>query len=74
MGVHEKSEEENLAMNMISVKAPTLESIALAHHIEETIEYQLQAQVEEIMEVQVHIQKVQSMVLLPLEDKCLPSS
>ena len=47
----ETRDEENLAIDESSPKAPNLESTILDPHIKETMEVQTQAQVDDIMEV-----------------------
>lgn len=60
-------------MDKSSYKAPNLEFTSLDPYIEETMEIQTQAQVDDVMETQFQVQKVEAMEALSSEEKTLPS-
>ena len=50
-----------------SPKAPNLESTSFDPHVKEIMEVQSQAQANGVMEVHVHIQKIEAFKVLPIE-------
>ena len=62
----ERREEKNFIMDKCSCKIPNLNP-----HIEEDMEVQLDDQTDDAMEIQVQVQRVKAMKVLPLEEKTL---
>ena len=69
MAFDETKGEKNSIMDESSLKAPNLESTSLDIHVEETMEVQTQAQVNDIMKFQVCVYKVEAMEVLLMGTK-----
>jgi len=67
LGFDETGDEKNLVMDESISKAPHLKSSSTYPHIEEIVEVQTQAQIDDVMEIQVHVRKVEAMKILPME-------
>ena len=61
--------EKNLIIEESSPKTPILESVSLDPHIKETMEVQIQGQLDDVMEAQVHVLEVKVMNILPVESR-----
>jgi len=69
LGFDETRCKENLIMDESFPKAPNLMSTSLDPHIEETMEFQTQAKVDDVMKVQVHVHKIEATEVVPMETR-----
>ena len=67
LGFNETRDEEKLVRDGSTYKASNPGSTPLDPHIKETMEVQAQAQVDDFMEVQVHVPKIEAMKVPPME-------